>query len=226
MRFVGGDVERAGALRAHLNDIAADCAAAGAAVTPADLELRLHGRAALGTAGPSGDTALRLEVLHGRDSDALRICVTSCADGTLDAERRTAAATVNRLDGHRAFLWEDDRAGQPHDPSEAVAVARASDGLVLIVGGALSAEAETDYAAARDGGAARYVLVRDTDKQDRRTDAFIRVCGGDAATTRRFANRVELASHLHDSLTRAMVRNHRLQSLAARTSLTVGPAAW
>jgi hypothetical protein len=226
MRFVGGDAERAGALRAHLNDIAADCAAAGAAVTPADLELRLHGRAALGPAAPAADAGLRAEVLHGRDTDALRICVTSRTDGSLDGERRTAADTVNRLDGHRAFLWEDDRPGQPHDPSEAVAVAATSDGLVLILGGTLSGDAEQEYAAARAGGAARYVLVRDTDQQDSRADAFVRACARDAAATRRFANRSELASHLHESLTRAMVRNHRLQSLAVRTSLTVGPAPW
>lgn len=226
MRFVGGDAERAGALRAHLNDIAADCAATGAAVTPADLELRLHGRAALGSAGAADAAALRAEVLYGRDAGALQICVTSRTDGTLASERRTAADTINRLDGHRAFLWEDDRPGQPLDPSEAVSVAATSDGLVLIVGGTLSAGAQAEYAAARDGGAARYVLVRDTDTQDRRAGAFVRACAGDAATTRRFANPSELASHLHDSLTRAMVRNHRLQSLASRTSLTVGTAPW
>jgi hypothetical protein len=224
MRFVGGDAERAGALRAHLNDIAADCAAAGAVVTPADLELRLHGRAALGPAGPAGVAALRVEVLHGRDAGALRICVTSRADGSLVTERRTAADTINRLDGHRAFLWEDDRPGQPHDLSEAVAVAATSDGLVLIVGATLSASTQKEYAAAREGGAARYVLVRDTEPQDGRAEAFVRACSGDAAATRRFANTSELASHLHDSLTRAMVRNHRLQSLAVRTALTVGTA--
>lgn len=61
-------------------------------------------------------------------------------NGTLDDERKVAAETIERLVTHRAWWWERDApTGVLHSENECIQFARTSDGLVLLVGGELSA---------------------------------------------------------------------------------------
>lgn len=151
------------------------------------------------------------EVRYGRDHTHLRYFVSSRMNGTLDDERKVAAKTIERLVTHRAWWWERDApTGVLHSENECIQFARTSDGLVLLVGGELSAIVRAEYAAAKKAAAERYIFIRVRDGEDlpRDVDEFIKRERA-TAVTRNFQNVAELESHLYNAVIHSTVRAGR-----------------
>lgn len=164
---------------------------------------------------------LRDEIVYGRDHDHARIFISSRMGRTLDAERRVAADTVDQVAGHRAWFWERDAAGGTlHSEHECVKYAKASAGLILLVDGELSSIVHAEYAAARDGGANRFIFIRNgLDGLPAPVQEFIRAQQTRDVVTLNFQNHDELKSHVYNSLTRAIVRALNLQTIDRRERL-------
>lgn len=125
---------------------------------------------------------------------------------TLDMERKVTADAVDRVSGHRAWIWERDAlAGELHSEHECVKYAKTSAGLILLIDGALSKIVHAEYKAARDGGANRFILVRDGATLPAEVDEFISEQHKEVVT-RKFQNPAELDSIVYDALSRAIVR--------------------
>ncbi|WP_159540892.1 hypothetical protein [Aeromicrobium sp. 9AM] len=155
---------------------------------------------------------LRDEVLYGRDVDHARIFISSKMDGTLDAERSAAVDAVSSVTGHRAWWWERDAPmGVLHSVEECAKFAHHSDGLILLVGGPLSDVIFAEYFAARDGGAERYILIRQADVLPDDVEKFISAQHKELVT-RKFANIEELKSHIFNALRHTQIRalRHRI----------------
>jgi hypothetical protein len=167
---------------------------------------------------------LRDEIVYGRDHDRARIFISSRMGQTLDAERKVAADTVDQIAGHRAWWWERDAAtGVLHSEHECVKYAKASAGLILLVDGELSKIVYAEYAAARSGGANRFILIRNKlDELPLPVQEFIREQQDGEVVTRTFQNDEELASHVYNSLSRAIVRALTLQTIDRREQLEDG----
>lgn len=182
-----------------------------------------HGsyRTHLGHGPPLGAiaTQLRDEVLYGRDPDHARVFVSSKMNGTLNDERRTAVEVINTISNHRAWWWEDDAPmGVLHSEHECTAFAQTSDGLVLLVAGALSKIVYAEYFAARHGGAERYIFIRSGEQLPDDVQQFIDQQRGEAVT-RNFQNLDELRTHLRNALGRSLVRALRIQLLDRRSQV-------
>ena len=165
---------------------------------------------------------LQEEVLYGRDHDHLRIFVSSRMNGSLDNERRVAAETISSVSGHKAWWWEVDAPmGALHSEQECVSFARTSDGIVLLIAGALSEIVLAEYHAASDAGAQRYVLVRDTpaDTLPRKVKKFVADQQAEVVS-RKFRNDDELRTHLYNALRRSLVRAIRLDGFNRRRAGT------
>jgi hypothetical protein len=154
------------------------------------------------------DDALN-EIRYGRDSESLRIFISSKMDGSLDEERRQAAEAVDRLDAHKAWWWEQDApAGVLHSEKECIGIAATSDGLILLIAGAISPIIYAEYDAARGARAATYIFIRDDANIPEAERQFIqreRMTG----VTRNFRNTAELETHVYQSLKKAAVRAMR-----------------
>ncbi|WAB82525.1 hypothetical protein OVN18_05855 [Microcella daejeonensis] len=163
------------------------------------------------------DEELKQEILYGRDHDRARVFISSRMNKTLDNERRAAADAVDRVSGHKAWWWEQDAPiGVLHSWNECIGFARTSTGLILLVAGELSAIVYAEYQAARDGGADRYILVRETDDLPPEVAGFIKEQQKTEAVTRNFRNIDELQTHIHQALTRSLVRALNEQVVARR----------
>jgi hypothetical protein len=161
--------------------------------------------------GRAWPVELEDEIRYGRDHNHLRYFVSSRMNGSLDSERRTAAKTIDRLATHRAWWWERDApTGVLHSENECIKFAHASDGLVLLVGGALSPIVYAEYAAAKDAAAERYIFIRVRDGEHLPADvvAFIER-ERETVVTRNFQNEAELESHLYGALVHTTVRSAR-----------------
>lgn len=155
---------------------------------------------------------LRDEVLYGRDIDHARIFISSKMDGTLDLERRAAVDAVSSVTGHKAWWWERDAPmGILHSVGECVKFAHHSDGLILLIGGALSDVIYAEFYAARNGGAERYILIRQAEELPDDVKQFIDAQHKELVT-RKFANVEELKSHIFNALRHTQVRalRHRI----------------
>lgn len=167
------------------------------------------------------DDNVREEILYGRDHDHLRIFISSRMNKTLDAERKAAAEAVDRVSGHKAWWWEHDAPmGVLHSEKECIGFAKTSAALILLVAGELSAIVHSEYSAARDGGADRYILIRETDELPPEVDQFIKEQRAEVVT-RSFRNVDELQTHIHQALTRSVVRAVAHRVLERRTHLGV-----
>lgn len=156
-------------------------------------------------------------MLYGRASE-LRIFISSRMGTTLDRERRVAAAVVRGLPGHRPWLWEDDAAaGAAHSEHECIAIAGASDGLILLLDQDLSPITEAEYRAAKTAGAQRYVMIREPEELDDHAKTFVDAERRGSIVSRNFANEDELRSHLHQSMVNALVAASRESLLSRRT---------
>jgi hypothetical protein len=130
--------------------------------------------------------------------------------GVLTVERRAAVDTINRSPLHHAWCWEDDApAGAYHSERECVQHARTSDGLVLLLAGELTQITRAEYEAAREGGANRYVFVRQSASLTEDAERFIEEERNDNTVTGNFANTSELATSLTKSLYESAVRAER-----------------
>lgn len=132
-------------------------------------------------------------------------------NGSLDAERKTAVAAIERLATHRAWWWERDApTGVLHSENECIKFARTSDGLVLLVSGELSGIVYSEYAAAKDAAAERYIFIR-TREDDLLPQDVKQFIEDERATavTRNFQNESELESHLYEALIHSIVRAGR-----------------
>lgn len=164
------------------------------------------------------DQTIEDEVVFGRDQDHLRVFISSKMDGSLDSERQATHQVVSALEGHRAWWWEDDApAGVLHSEQICTKYAKTSDGLVLLVGGALSQIIYAEYQAAKDGGAQRYVFVREDSSLPSDVREFIRTERAGEVVTRDFKNIAELRTHLHRSLVSSLIRASRLEILYRQT---------
>ena len=154
---------------------------------------------------------LGAEVVYGRDPDALRVFVSSQMDGTLDAERRTAADTIDASQIHHAWWWEgNSRAGSYWAEEECYGYAGSSDGIVLLLGTVLTRVTRGEYEAARAKGADRFILIRESDTMDDEATTFVHAEQG-SAVTRNFRNLSELQSALTMALRSSAVRATRAQ---------------
>lgn len=169
---------------------------------------------------------LKQEILYGRDHDHARVFISSRMNKTLDAERKAAAEAVDRVSGHKAWWWEQDAGmGVLHSENECIGYARTSTGLILLVAGELSAIVYAEYRAARDGGADRYILIRETDKLPAEVEEFIKEQQSTEVVTRNFRNIDELQTHIHQALTRSLVRALN-QQVVTRRGMGRGPSKW
>lgn len=131
-------------------------------------------------------------------------------DGSLDSERQATHQVVSMLEGHRAWWWEGDApAGVLHSEQICTKYAKTSDGLVLLVGGELSQIIYAEYEAAKDGGAQRYVFIREDATLPNDVREFIRAERTGEVVTRDFKNVAELRTHLHQSLVASLIRASR-----------------
>ncbi|WP_166878465.1 hypothetical protein [Salinibacterium sp. ZJ450] len=161
------------------------------------------------------------EIRYGRDHNRARIFVSSRMDGSLDSERKLAATTIDRLESHRAWWWEQDApAGVLHSVNECVNFARTSDGLVLLIAGPLSAVIYAEYSAAKDSSAETYIFIREGETLPDDVRDFIARERGDVVT-RNFQNEGELETHLYQSLNRTAVRAIREMQLMRRRERAV-----
>lgn len=151
------------------------------------------------------------EVRYGRDHTHLRYFISSRMNGSLDSERKIAAATVERLVTHRAWWWERDApTGVLHSERECIKFAETSDGLILLVAGELSGIVYSEYQAAKRATAERYIFIRETEGKALPADVqkFVEQ-ERDTAVTRNFQNEAELESHLYAALIHTAVRAGR-----------------
>lgn len=158
------------------------------------------------------------EIRYGRDQTKLRFFVSSRMNGTLDDERKTAADTIDRLVTHRAWWWERDAPpGVLHSENECIKLAGTSDGLVLLVGGELSAIVHAEYGAAKDAAVERYIFIRTREGEvlPEEVQYFI-AQERQTAVTRNFQNEAELESHLYQALIHTAVRAVREVQLGRR----------
>lgn len=163
------------------------------------------------------------EVLYGRDHDHARIFISSKMDGSLDEERSRTAAAVNRLDTHKAWWWEADApAGVLHSENECIKFAGSSDGLILLVAGDLSKIIYSEFSAAVDASAERYIFIRDDGDIPDEVRAFIKK-ERESVVTRNFQNVAELETHVYQSLKRTAVRAMREVQLERRRRKSVKP---
>jgi len=154
------------------------------------------------------------EILYGRDHDAIRIFISSKMDGSLDAERRSAAGAINRLDTHKSWWWEEDApAGVLHSELECIQFARTSDGLILLVAGDLSDIIYSEYRAARAANAETYIFIREQDDLPDDVRTFITE-ERKGIVTRNFQNTAELETYIYSSLRRTVVRAARQVQLS------------
>lgn len=160
---------------------------------------------------------LRIEVLYGRNTEELRVFVSSQMDGTLDAERRAAAKTINESQTHRAWWWEDDSSsGSYWAEAECIGYAGCSDGLLLLFGTTLTRVTRGEYEAARANGADCYIFIRDSDQMDAAAASFVQTQQRQSAVTRKFANLSELQSGLTRALHAGVVRATRERNYQRR----------
>lgn len=132
-------------------------------------------------------------------------------NGSLDSERKVAAETVERLVTHRAWWWERDApTGVLHSERECIMFAQTSDGLILLVAGELSGIVYSEYQAAKDASAERYIFIREVESQvlPDEVKRFVEQERG-TAVTRNFQNEAELESHLYAALIHTAVRAGR-----------------
>ena len=156
------------------------------------------------------------EIRYGRDNDHARIFVSSKMDGTLDAERQRTASAIDSLDTHKSWWWEEDAPhGVLHSENECIKFARTSDGLILLIGGDLSRIIYSEFAAAKDADAERYIFIRDGDAIPQEVKDFI-ARERDSVITRNFQNVAELETHVYQSLKRTAVRALREVQLERR----------
>ncbi len=156
------------------------------------------------------------EIRYGRDQTGLQIFVSSRMGSTLDLQRELAAATINRLDMHRAWWWERDApAGIAHSVNECIQYAGASDGIVLLIAGRLSDIIYAEYGAAKAAGAERYVFIRKGARLPQDVKDFI-AQERQELVTRSFQNDAELESHLYQSLQVMAVRSMRERVIERR----------
>jgi hypothetical protein len=156
------------------------------------------------------------EILYGRDHDHARIFISSKMDGSLDAERKHTAAAIDSLKTHKAWWWEVDApAGVLHSETECIKFAGTSDGLILLVAGELSAIIYSEFAAAEDALAERYIFIRKNDVIPDEVKDFI-ARKRHSIVTLNFQNMAELQTHVYQSLNRTAVRAMRELQLARR----------
>jgi len=146
------------------------------------------------------------EILYGRDHDHARIFISSKMDGSLDAERIRSAEAINSLDAHKPWWWEADApAGVLHSENECVKFAATSDGLILLIAGDLSRIIYSEYAAAENSDAERYIFIRDESVIPEGVRSFIAE-KRNTVVTLNFRNIAELETHIYQSLNRTAVR--------------------
>lgn len=159
---------------------------------------------------------LEQEIVYGRDADNARIFVSSKMDGSLDRERKYTVEAIENLPGHKAWWWERDAAtGVLHSVEECVRYARTSDGLVLLIGGALSEIIYQEYGAARGAGAEVYVFIKQGVDRPEDVDEFIKRERAQIVT-RNFRNANELATLVRVALKKTAVRAIREMVLARK----------
>lgn len=162
------------------------------------------------------DGAIEDEIVFGRDQEHLRIFISSKMDGSLNQERNEAHRVISSVDGHKAWWWEDDApAGVLHSEHICTQYARTSDGIVLLIGGTLSPIIFAEYGAAKEGGAERYVFIREGSMMPDEVQEFIRSERTGEVVTRDYKNIAELRTHLHRALRASFIRASR-RELAAR----------
>lgn len=138
-------------------------------------------------------------------------------DGSLDLERQVAAEAIERSEMHEAWWWERDASpGVLHSVNECVNYASSSDGIVLLIAGALSEIIYAEYAAAKDSAAQRYIFIREGESLPDDVHRFIKTERNDRVVTRNFRNDAELESHLYKALNRSAVRALRELQLMRR----------
>lgn len=163
------------------------------------------------------------EVVYGRDQGSLRVFISSKMDGSLKQERQEAHRVVSSLDGHKPWWWEGDApAGALHSEQFCTHIAKTSDGLVLLIGGPLSPIIYAEYEAAKEGGAQRYVFIREGSTIPDDVQEFIRSERGGDIVTRDFRNLAELHTHLHQSLRASFIRAHREAQVKRSRQRSVG----
>lgn len=158
------------------------------------------------------------EIIYGRRPDSLRIFVSSqMRSGALAAERRAVSDTINGSPMHHAWTWEDDApAGAYHSEAECVLYAGTSDGLVLLLAGALTRVTRAEYEAARRAGADRFVFVRTGTALTDDASRFVDGERNNRTITRQFANISELRTSLTQALFHSAVRASRHDVLRRR----------
>jgi hypothetical protein len=138
---------------------------------------------------------------------------------TLDEERRITAAAVDRVAGHRAWIWERDATmGEVHSEHECVQYAKASAGLILLIDGELSPIVYAEYGGATAGGAHRYILIRTNAALPADVSDFVNEQRREVVT-RNFQNPSELDSLVYDALSRTIARAMNLATVERRLRL-------
>jgi hypothetical protein len=154
---------------------------------------------------------LRREITYGRDPERVRIFVSSQMDGTLDAERRAAAETINATAFLEAWWWEGSTTSGPYwAEEECLNYAATSDGLLLLLGTKLTRVTRGEYESAQRSGAACFIFIREFDHMTQRAHAFVRREQKKDDVTRKFQNESELRSEITKALLNAAVRFWRL----------------
>jgi len=156
------------------------------------------------------------EILYGRDHEHARIFISSKMDGSLDDERKRTATVIGRLETHKAWWWEVDApSGVLHSEKECIKFAGTSDGLILLIAGDLSTIIYSEFAAAVDAEAERYIFIRENEILPDHVKDFIAKQRG-SVVTRNFQNIAELETHVYQSLKRTAVRAMREVQLERR----------
>jgi hypothetical protein len=142
------------------------------------------------------------EVLHGRPPDYLKVFISSkMHGGALKPERSAAIGTVDSLPGYRAWAWEKSALPGPYS---AVRVcereAGTSDEIILIVDDELTRVTQREYRAARRGGAARFVFIKDRSPRPSEVERFVARERNRKTVTGTFRNVPELRSLIRNSL--------------------------
>lgn len=111
---------------------------------------------------------------YGRSPSDLLIFISSTlSDDSLLPDRGAAAEALRMLRISTPWMWEEDAVATPRAPHEIyIETARASDGLILIIGATLTKATQAEYEAAVTAGVPCFVFLKDVPR-DREATEFV-----------------------------------------------------
>jgi hypothetical protein len=171
---------------------------------------------------------------YGRSPRDIRIFLSSqISDESLKEDRAAAAEALRMLRIPIPWMWEQDAAASPRPPDEVyIETARASDGLILIVGATLTAATRAEFEAAVENGVPCFVFLKDVQRDPPATEflASIQV----THIYKKYRTPDELKTHVLDAISQHLVWSWRaairiggsgfLTPRAPRSPTSAGPA--